>query len=155
MPESSSADPTFGSIARVKKQPARNSASNVKRDALPQTVDEYMAGVPEPARRTLQKVRAAILSAAPKEAVEVISYRIPALKYKQVLVWFAAFSDHCSLFPTNSVIEACKDELKPYSLSKGTIKFPIDKPLPASLVKTMVKMRVAQVDSQSQQKGKK
>jgi len=146
---------TFGSIVRVKKQPARKTAPGGKPRALPQNVDEYLAGVPEPARNTLQKVRAAIRSAAPPEAIEVISYRIPALKYKQVLVWFGAFSDHCSLFPTNAVIEAFKPELKAYRLSKGTIHFPVDKPLPASLVKRMVKMRVAQVESPSQQKGRK
>ena len=139
----------------MKKQPARNTASGGKPKALPQSVDEYLAGVPEPARNTLQKVRAAIRSAAPPEAIEVISYRIPALKYKKVLVWFAAFSDHCSLFPTNAVIEAFQDELKAYRVSKGTIHFPVDKPLPASLVKRMVKMRVAQVESPSQRKGRK
>ena len=98
----------------MKKQPARKTAPGGKLKALPQNVDEYLAGVPEPARDTLQKVRAAIRSAAPPEAIEVISYRIPALKYKKVLVWFAAFSDHCSLFPTNAVIEAFQDELKAY-----------------------------------------
>jgi uncharacterized protein YdhG (YjbR/CyaY superfamily) len=139
----------------VKKQPARNAAPGAKPNVPPQNVDEYLAGVPEPARNTLQKVRAAIRSAAPPEAIEVISYRMPALKYKQVLVWFAAFSDHCSLFPTNAVIEAFQDELKGYRVSKGTIHFPVDKPLPASLVKRMVKMRIAQVESRSQRKGRK
>jgi uncharacterized protein YdhG (YjbR/CyaY superfamily) len=139
----------------VKKQPARKTAPGGKSEALPHTVDQYLAGVPEPERNTLQKVRAVIRSAAPPEAIEVISYRIPALKYKQVLVWFAAFSDHCSLFPTNAVIEAFQDELKAYRVSKGTIHFPVDKPLPASLVKRMVKMRVAQVESPSQRKGRK
>ena len=139
----------------MKKQPARKTASGGKPKALPQNVDEYLAGVPEPARGTLQKVRAAIRSAAPPGATEVISYRIPALKYKKVLVWFAAFSDHCSLFPTNAVIEAIQDELKAYRVSKGTIHFPVDKPLPASLVKRIVKMRVAQVKTPSQRKGRK
>jgi uncharacterized protein YdhG (YjbR/CyaY superfamily) len=59
-------------------------------------------------------------------------------------VWFAAFSNHCSFFPTASVIETFKNELKDYSISKGTIHFPTDKPLPASLVKQMVRVRVAQ-----------
>jgi uncharacterized protein YdhG (YjbR/CyaY superfamily) len=64
-----------------------------------------------------------------------------------VLVWFAAFSDHCSLFPTAAVIETFKNELKGFSISKGTIQFPTDKPLPAALVKKMVKARVAQIQS--------
>jgi len=68
--------------------------------------------LPEPARSTLNKIRAAIRSAVPPEATETISYRMPAFKYKGVLVWFAAFSNHCSLFPTASVVEAFKNELK-------------------------------------------
>jgi uncharacterized protein YdhG (YjbR/CyaY superfamily) len=109
----------------------------------PKSIDEYLAGVPEPARGTLKKIRTAIRAAAPPEAIETISYRIPAFKYKGMLIWFAAFSDHCSLFPTAAVIEDFKKELKGYSTSKGTIHFPTDKPLPTALVKKMVKMRVA------------
>jgi uncharacterized protein YdhG (YjbR/CyaY superfamily) len=92
----------------------------------------------------LNKIRAAISSAVPPEATETISYRMPAFKYKGILVWFAAFSDHCSLFPTASIIEAFKNELKGYSISKGTIHFPLDQPLPAILVRKIVKARVAQ-----------
>ncbi|MBZ5564686.1 MAG: DUF1801 domain-containing protein [Acidobacteriia bacterium] len=123
----------------------RGSARKVK--GVPKNVDEYLAGVPEPARSTLNKIRAAIRSAVPPEAAETISYRIPAFKYKGVLVWFAAFSDHCSLFPTASVVEAFRKELKGFPTSKGTIHFPTDKPLPAALIKKMVKMRVAQIES--------
>jgi len=72
---------------------------------------------------------------------------MPAFKYKGVLVWFAAFSNHCSLFPTASVVEAFKNELKAFSTSKGTIHFPTDKPLPTALVKKLVKARVARVES--------
>ena len=109
-------------------------------------MDEYLAGVPEPARTTLKRIRAAIRSAAPPEAKETISYGIPAIKYNGVLVWFAAFSDHCSLFPTASVIQKFKSDLKRYSTSKGTIKFPTDKPLPAALIRKMVRARVAQME---------
>jgi uncharacterized protein YdhG (YjbR/CyaY superfamily) len=80
----------------------------------------------------------------PAGASEVISYRIPAFKDDRVLVWFAAFANHCSLFPTNAVIEQFRNELKGYSLSKGTIQFPLDKPLPTALIKRIVKARVAQ-----------
>jgi uncharacterized protein YdhG (YjbR/CyaY superfamily) len=111
---------------------------------VPQNVDEYLAGVPEPAGSTLNKIRAAIRSAVPPEAIETISYRMPAFKYKGVLVWYAAFSNHCSLFPTASVIKAFKKELKGFSTTKGTIHFPTDKPLPTALVKKLVKARVAQ-----------
>ena len=113
----------------------------------PKTVDEYLATVPEPARSTLRKVRAMIRSTAPREATEVISYGIPAFKHTGVLIWFAAFSNHCSLFPTASVIETFKIELKGFATSKGTIQFLTDKPLPAALVKKMVKARVAQIEN--------
>ena len=118
-----------------------------KGNSVPKSVDEYLAGVPEPARSTLKKIRAAIRAAAPPEATETISYRMPAFKYKGTLVWFAAFADHCSLFPTAAVVEAFKTELKGFSTSKGTIHFPTDKPLPTALVKKMVKARVAQIES--------
>jgi uncharacterized protein YdhG (YjbR/CyaY superfamily) len=72
---------------------------------------------------------------------------MPAFKHKGVLVWFAAFSNHCSLFPTAAVIEAFQDELKSFSTSKGTVHFPADKPLPIALVKKLVKARVAQNES--------
>ena len=123
----------------------RRAASKSK--IAPKNVDEYLAGIPESSRATFNKLRAAIRSAVPPQAAEIISYRIPAFKDKGVLVWFAAFSKHCSLFPTAAVIEAFKDELKGFSTSKGTIHFPTDKPLPTALVKKLVKARVAQNES--------
>src|SRR5437667_9290123 len=118
-----------------------------KGSGAPKNIDEYLARVPEPARGSLNKIRAAIRSAVPPEATETISYGMPAFKHKGVLVWFAAFANHCSLFPTASVIEKFKSELKGFVTSKGTIQFPTDKPLPAALVKKMVKARVAQNES--------
>ena len=131
----------------MKKVKPGKDSSAAKGRGTPKNVDEYLAGVPEPARGTLKKIRAAIRSAAPPEATETISYGMPAFKYKGMLAWFAAFSDHCSLFPTSSVIEAFKNELKSYSTSKGTIRFPTHKPLPAALVKKLVKARVTQIES--------
>jgi uncharacterized protein YdhG (YjbR/CyaY superfamily) len=113
----------------------------------PKTVDDYLAGVPEPARTTLNKVRSRIRAASPPGTTEVISYGMPAFKHHQVLIWFAAFSNHCSLFPTAAVIAAFRNELKGLSTSKGTIQFPTNKPLPAALLKKMVKLRVAQAES--------
>ena len=97
-----------------------------KAKGAPETIDDYLAGVPGPARTTLKKMRTAIGSALPSDATETISYRIPAFKRKNILVWFAAFADHCSLFPTASVIAEFKDELKGFSTSKGTIHFPLE-----------------------------
>jgi uncharacterized protein YdhG (YjbR/CyaY superfamily) len=130
---------------RKAKSGSRGTATKGK--GAPKNVDEYLAGVPEPARSTLTKMRAAIRSAVPPGAKETISYRMPAFKHQGVLVWFAAFSDHCSLFPTASVIEVFKNELKGFSTSKGTIHFPSDKPLPTALIKKLVKARVAQSES--------
>ena len=136
----------------MKRAKKRVPASAAKRTvpARRETVDDYLAAVPEPARSTLERVRAAIRSVMPAEATEVISYGIPAFKYNGPLVWFAAFSSHCSLFPGASVIEAFKTELKGYKISKGTIHFPVDKPLPAALVKKMVKARLAEKGQKKQ-----
>ena len=131
----------------MKKVKSGNGGSAGKGKSPPKNVDEYLTSVPEPARGTLNKMRAAIRSAMPRQATETISYGIPAFKYEGVLVWFAAFANHCSLFPTASVIEAFKDELKGFTTSKGTIQFPTDEPLPATLVKRIVKARVAQLES--------
>jgi len=127
----------------VKKAIRSGRRSTAKKKAAPKTVDEYLAGVLEPARSTLEKIRAVIRSAAPPEATEVISYGIPMFKYKGMLMGFAAFSNHCSLFP-GALPEAFKKELKHFPTSKGTIRFPADKPIPAPLVKKLVKARMAE-----------
>ncbi len=128
-----------------KKAGNRDSAAKDKR--VSKTVDEYFSSIPEPARSTLSKIRAAIKSAAPPGATEAISYGMPAFKYHGVLVWYAAFSNHCSLFPTASIVEAFRDELKGFSTSKGTIHFPTDKPLPTALVRKLMKARTAQIEN--------
>jgi uncharacterized protein YdhG (YjbR/CyaY superfamily) len=125
----------------------RRTAPKSKPTVAPNTIDDYLAGVPEPAHTTLQKVRAAIRSAVPHGATETISYKIPAFKHGEVIIWFAAFANHCSIFPTARIIEMFKDELKPYAVSKGTIQFPTGKPLSAALIKKMVKARLAQIAS--------
>jgi uncharacterized protein YdhG (YjbR/CyaY superfamily) len=108
-------------------------------------VEEYLARVPEPARSTLNTMRAMIRSVVPAETTEVISYGIPTFKHKRALVAIAAFKDHCSFFPLgSSALDAFQKELKHFRVSKGTLHFPLDKPLPAALVKKMVKARVAQ-----------
>lgn len=105
-------------------------------------IDSYLAGVPEPAKSTLEKLRQTIKGIV-SEADETISYGMPAFKYKGTLLYYAAFKDHCSLFPgSTAVIEAFKDELRAFKTSKGTIQFPVDKPLSATLVKKIVKMRM-------------
>ena len=127
-----------------KRRAAKAKTSSKSRSAAPATVDQYIAAVPEPARGALQQIREAIRSVVPPEATEIISYKIPAFRHKKTLVWYAAFSNHCSLFPTAAVIEAFEDELKGFSASKGTIHFPLDKPMPVELIKRIVKARVEQ-----------
>jgi uncharacterized protein YdhG (YjbR/CyaY superfamily) len=109
------------------------------------TVDDYLATVPEPACSTLKHIRKVILSVVPAETTEVISYGMPMFRYNGMLVGYAAFKDHCSLFPTGSgVLDRFEKELKGYRTSKGTIQFTHDKPLPDALVKKIVKARVAE-----------
>jgi uncharacterized protein YdhG (YjbR/CyaY superfamily) len=119
----------------------------------PQTVDEYLERVPEPARTTLTRIRAAIRSAVPPEATEAISYQMPMFKYKGLLFGYAAFTNHCSLFPMGSpVIAMFQKELAKFETSKGTIRFPVDKPPSAALIKKMVKARVAMNEQKQKEK---
>ena len=118
------------------------------------TVDGYLAALPEEARATLEKIRKAINAAAPK-ATEVISYQIPMYKQHGMLVGFAAFKNHCSFFPGAKPVATYRDELKDYETSKGTIRFPIGKPLPAALVKKLVKARIAENEERASEKAKK
>ena len=126
----------------------------VKPGATPQTVDDYLAALPEEAKATLEKIRKTIKAVAPK-ATELISYQIPMYKHHGMLVGFAAFKDHCSFFPGTKALATYKDELKAYKTSKGTIRFPIGKPLPAALVKKLVKTRIAENEAAFNNKAKK
>ena len=137
----------------MKKPKSAGRSSATKGKADPKTISKYLARVPRPARRTFNQLRATIRSAVPRRATETISYGIPAFQLDNVLVWYAAFANHCSLFPTASVIAAFKDELKAYSTSKGTIHFPNHEPLPTALVKKLVKARVAQNEAKSNKRS--
>jgi len=110
------------------------------------TVDEYLARVPEPARTTLRKVRADIRSLAPKGTTETISYGIPMFKYNGMLMGYAAFKDHCSLFP-GAIVHDFKGVLAKYKTARGTIQFPLDRPFPKSLLKRLIAARVAANES--------
>lgn len=103
-------------------------------------VDEYIAAQPAEIKSKLQQLRQVILKAAPG-AEETISYQMPAFKLNGVLVYFGAFKDHYSLFPTRSGLIAFEAKLKPYKLSKGTIQFSYNKPIPVKLVTDIVKFR--------------
>ncbi len=107
------------------------------------TIDEYIASFPPDIRRTLRGLRAAIRAAAPS-AGEKISYGIPTFTLNGNLVHFAAFEKHISFFPTSSGVRAFRRELTAFGLSKGTIRFPKDRPLPLRLIARIVKFRVAE-----------
>jgi uncharacterized protein YdhG (YjbR/CyaY superfamily) len=105
------------------------------------TVNEYIATFPKNVQNILEELRQSIRESAP-EAEEVISYQMPAFKLNGILVWFAAFKNHIGFFPKTSAIEAFKEELSNYEVSKGTVRFPLDKPIPLDLVRKIVKYRV-------------
>jgi len=116
----------------------------VKRAKRPETIDEYLAGHSEEKRATLSRLREAILAAAPR-AEECISYGMPAFRLNgRVLVWFGGGANHCAFYPGAYPIVACRRDLAAYKTSKGTIRFPIGKPLPAALVRKLVKARIAE-----------
>jgi len=105
------------------------------------TIDEYIAAQPKKVQVLLKEIRTAIKLSAP-EAKEVISYQMPAFRLNGNLVYFAAFKNHIGFYPTSSAIGAFQKELSRFETSKGTIRFPLDKPLPIALVKRIVEFRV-------------
>jgi uncharacterized protein YdhG (YjbR/CyaY superfamily) len=109
------------------------------------TIDDYLAQLPDDKRAALEKLRKTIRAVAPK-AEECISYRLPAFRlHGRMLVAFGAAANHCAFYPMSSAtVEAFKDDLKEYKTSKGTIRFQADKPLPAALVRKLVKARIAE-----------
>jgi uncharacterized protein YdhG (YjbR/CyaY superfamily) len=107
----------------------------------PKDIDEYISRFPIEIQEVLQQLRATIKKAAPL-AEEVISYGMPAFKLNGMLVWFAAHSKHIGLYPRVSAMEAFKKELSIYKGAKGSVQFPIDKPLPLGIVRKIVKFRV-------------
>ncbi len=120
--------------------------------AKPKTIDEYLDAVRDDQCAALEKLRKTIKSVAPK-AEEYISYGLAAFRLNgKPLVAFGATKNHCAFFPMDSTtVAAYKDELKEYDTSKGTVRFQADKPLPAALVRKLVKARVAANDG----RGKK
>ena len=112
------------------------------------TVDEYIALAEPKVKKALKEIRRAIKTTAPS-AEEVISYQIPGYKYHGMLVFFAAWKDHISLYPAPWSADSLKKEMSVYKGSKGTIKFPIDEPMPLTLIKKMVKYRVKENEARA------
>lgn len=119
-----------------------------------QTIDEYIALCSPEIQKILREIRATIKAAAP-DAIEKISYMMPTFHLKGNLVYFGAFKDHIGFFPTSSGVAKFQEELKEYDCSKGTIRFPLSRPIPYDLITKIVQFRVAENLAKAAGKGKK
>jgi uncharacterized protein YdhG (YjbR/CyaY superfamily) len=119
----------------------------------PQTIDEYIAGFPEEVQTILQKVRMTIREAAPG-AEETIKYQMPTFTLKGNLVYFAGFKNHIGFYPIPTGIEKFKKELSVYKQGKGSVQFPLDRPVPYDLIRKIVKFRVKENLAKATAKGK-
>jgi uncharacterized protein YdhG (YjbR/CyaY superfamily) len=122
--------------------------------ALPKNIDEYIAIFPKDVQEVLEKVRATIRKAAPN-AEETINYQMPTFTLKGNLVHFAAFKSHIGFYPTPTGIEKFKKELSAYKGAKGSVQFPLDKPIPYGLIEKIVTFRVKENLERAAAKGKK
>jgi uncharacterized protein YdhG (YjbR/CyaY superfamily) len=120
----------------------------------PKNIDEYIAGFPEEVQEILEKIRTTIRKAAP-QAEEIINYGIPTFTLNGNLVHFAGFKNHIGFYPTPSGIEKFKDELSVYEGAKGSVQFPLDKPMPLGLISKIVKFRVKENLEKAASKGSK
>src|ERR1700733_7019908 len=129
-------------VVRMRKATAAKASS--AQPILSEAVEAYIAGVPEPVRTTLRQLREIIRSAVPSGAIEVISYGIPAFALPKPFFGYAAFKNHLSVLPfSGSLFDSFAEELEPYSRTKSSLHLPFDRPLPAALVRRLVRARVA------------
>jgi uncharacterized protein YdhG (YjbR/CyaY superfamily) len=119
----------------------------------PETIDEYISGFPKEIQKQLKQIRSVIHEAAP-EAEEAIKYAMPTFVLDGNLVHFAAFKNHIGFYPVPSGIEKFKKELSPYKQGKGSVQFPLDKPMPLDLITKIVKFRVRENSKKSKSKKK-
>jgi len=124
-----------------------------KRSA-PQTIDEYIAGFPPAVQKILQKIRRTVRKAAP-DAEETIKYQMPTFTLKGNLVHFAAFQKHIGFYPAPTGIEQFKQELSVYEGGRGSVRFPLDQPIPFDLIRRIVRFRVKENLERAKAKGKK
>lgn len=122
--------------------------------ATPQNIDEYIASFPNDVQEILEMIRMTIRKAAP-DAEETINYQIPTFTLRGNLVHFAAFKEHIGFYPTPTGIDKFKKELSVYEGAKGSVKFPLDQPIPFDLIGKIVKFRVKENLARAEAKGKK
>ena len=120
----------------------------------PKTINEYIAGFPQDIQAILEQIRSTIREAAPG-AEEAIKYQMPTFTLNGNLVHFAAFKQHIGLYPTPSGIEQFKEELSHYAGAKGSVRFPLDQPIPFDLIRKIVQFRVQENVERAAAKGKK
>jgi uncharacterized protein YdhG (YjbR/CyaY superfamily) len=120
----------------------------------PRNIDEYIAGFPPDVQKILERVRLTIRRAAPK-AEEAIKYRIPAFTLKGNLVYFAAHKNHVGIYPVPKGTKEFQKEISDYKAGKGTIRFPLDRPIPLDLLGKIIKFRVKENLEKAEAKGKK
>jgi uncharacterized protein YdhG (YjbR/CyaY superfamily) len=149
-PSSGGAESSASAVADERSSSSRAGASLDCGRVSTDEVDEYVRGVEEPKRRVLETLRRTILEIVP-EAEQVISYGVPAFRLRgQSVAGFAAFKTHLSYLPfSGSVLGQLADDLDGYTMTKGSLHFPIDRPLPKALVKKLIAVRVADVDRRS------
>ncbi|GAB4496891.1 MAG: DUF1801 domain-containing protein [Saprospiraceae bacterium] len=120
--------------------------------AKPTNIDEYIAGFPKEVQAILEQVRATIKQVAP-DAEEAISYGIPTFRlHKTYLVYFAGFKNHIGFYPTPTGSEAFKEELSGYKTGKGSVQFPLDKPMPLDLITRITQFRIGQILEKTRKK---
>ena len=124
------------------------------KQTAPQNIDEYIVGFPNDVQEILEKIRVTIRKAAPA-AEETIKYQMPTFTLKGNLVYFAAFKNHIGFYPPTTGTEKFKEELSVYEGAKGSLRFPLDKPIPFGLISKIVKVRVKENLARAEAKGKK
>jgi uncharacterized protein YdhG (YjbR/CyaY superfamily) len=143
-------------MVRMKKAPAANlSARDKASNDAPAAVEAYVNGFSEPAQTTLRQLREIIRSAVPAQAVELISYGIPAFALPKPFFGYAAFKNHASVLPfSGSLFDSFAEELKPYARTKSSLHLSFTKPLPAPLIRKLVRARLAAITTSTPPKSK-
>lgn len=122
-------------------------------DSAAKAIESYFAKASEPARNMLAQIRELVWSIIPAEAEEIFSYGIPGFQYKGRLLWYGAFKKHCGFYPGSPpMLKSLAEELKGFKTSRGSVQFPLDKPLPVALVKKIVRLRVAENEARSRKR---
>jgi len=129
-------------MTMMKKETNGATGSGGDAEANREAIDAYIAKAPQPARKMLDGIRAVVRATAPAETTEVFSYGMPGFRYKGPLLWYGAMKNHCGFYPGSPpMIQSLAAELKDFKTTKGAIQFPYDKPVPAALLKKIVKLR--------------